>query len=95
MAFLTSLGHSGKKKKERKQSAAGVQIMGMAQKDVSGKNNALPPYLFSPCSLVAPQLQLCERVEQDSRVLFSSPTRPPSALGNETFLELHNCSVHT
>ena len=55
IAFLTSLGHSGKKKKERKQSAAGVQIMGMAQKDVSRKNNSLPPYLFSPCSLVAPR----------------------------------------
>ena len=69
--------------------------MGMAQKDVSRKNNSLPPYLFSPCSLVAPQLQLCERVEQASRVLCSSPTRPPSASANNTFLDQHNCSVHT
>ena len=29
--------------------------MGTAQKDVSRKNNSLPPYLFSPCSLVAPR----------------------------------------
>ena len=40
-------------------------------------------------------LQLCERVEQASRVLCSSPTRPPSASANNTFLDLHNCSVHT
>lgn len=53
IAFLTSLGHSEKKKK--KAVSCGRSDNGLAQKDVSKKNNSLPPYLFSPCSLVAPR----------------------------------------
>lgn len=94
IAFVTSLGHSEKKRK-RKQSAAGVQKMRRAQKDGSRKNNSLPPYFFFSLLSRHAALQLCERVKQVSRVLCFSPPRPPSASANKTFLDLYNCSVHT
>ena len=92
IAFLTSLGHSEKKEKTV---SYGRSDNGDGAKRCEQEKQLSPSlFVFSLLSRRA-ALQLCERVEQASRVLFSWPTRPPSALANETFLELHNCSVHS